>query len=154
SNEKYLPPLDLTEVMAKLGRKGADRFANELIQFFDIDDMGQSRKLLRNFAKACNGSLYELQRLLEDEAFRISRIEELRADGNVRLSDELDKYSSRYEPNKKDEIVCVYDGQKALDGKAGAILNRLDTFLGDDTLFSIFAQPPKEELDLERWMTE
>ncbi|MGG1676676.1 hypothetical protein ACIFOT_13130 [Neobacillus sp. NRS-1170] len=57
SNEKFLPPLDLTGVMAKLGRKGADLFANELIQFMAIDDMGQSRKVLRTFAKACKGSL-------------------------------------------------------------------------------------------------
>lgn len=82
SNETHLPPLDLTEVMAKLGRKGADRFANELIQFFDIDDMGQSRRVLRSFAKACNGSLYQLRELLENESFRTFRIKELRKIGD------------------------------------------------------------------------
>jgi hypothetical protein len=162
SNEKYLPPLDLTEVMAKLGRKGADRFANELIQFFDIDDMGQSRKVLRTFAKACNGSLYQMQQLLEDEAFRVQRVKELRKTGNVRLADELDKFTTIYETevktNAKGETTSkeklVRDGQKALDGKASAILNRLDAFLGDETLFSIFAQPPKEEMSFEQWMKE
>ncbi|MED1711682.1 ATP-binding protein [Bacillus thuringiensis] len=154
SNEKYLPPLDLTEVMKKLGKKGADRFANELIQFFDIDDMGQSKKILRNFAKACNGSLYKLQQLLEDETFRKNRIVELRKERNNRLADELDKYTSQYEYNKKEELVCTFDGQRSLDSKAAPILNRLDTFLGDDTLYSIFAQPPKEEMAFEQWMKE
>jgi hypothetical protein len=154
SNEKYLPPLDLTEVMNKLGRKGADRFANELIQFLGVDDMGQSKRLLRNFAKACNGSLYQLQQLLEDESLRCQRIKELREEGNTRLADELDKYTSQYGMNKKEEMVCVFDGQKSLDSKAAAILNRLDSFLGDDTLFSVFAQPPKEEMSFETWMRE
>jgi hypothetical protein len=154
SNEKYLPPLDLTEVMSKLGRKGADRFANELIQFLEVDDMGQSKRLLRNFAKACNGSLYQLQQLLENESLRCQRIQELREEGNTRLADELDKYTSQYGMNKKEEMVCVFDGQKSLDSKAAAILNRLDSFLGDDTLFSIFAQPPKTEMSFETWMRE
>jgi hypothetical protein len=162
SNEKYLPPLDLTEVMKKLGRKGADRFANELIQFFDIDDMGQSRKVLRTFAKVCNGSLYQLQQLLEDESYRIQRIKELRKEGRNRLADELDKYTTIIETetktNAKGEITTkekvIRDGQKTLDGKAGAILNRLDMFLGDDTLFPIFAQPPKHEMNFEQWMKE
>jgi hypothetical protein len=163
SNEKHLPPLDLTEVMSKLGRKGADRFANELIQFLEVDDMGQSRKLLRNFAKACNGSLYQLQQLLEDESFRVKRIKKLRKEGNTRLADELDKYTTIIEQeaktNTKGEVTSVKDkvirdGQKTLDGKAAAILNRLDSFLGDDTLFSIFAQPPKSEMSFEAWMRE
>jgi hypothetical protein len=162
SNEKYLPPLDLTEVMSKLGRKGADRFANELIQFMNIDDMGQSRKVLRTFAKACNGSLYQLQLLLEDEAYRVGRVNDLRKVGNIRLAEELDKYTTiietevktnaKGETSSKDRVVR--DGQKALDGKASAILNRLDAFLGDETLFSIFAQPPKPEMSFENWMCE
>jgi hypothetical protein len=162
SNEKYLPPLDLTEVMAKLGRKGADRFANELIQFFNIDDMGQSRKVLRTFAKSSNGSLYQMQQLLEDEEFRVQRVKELRKAGNVRLADELDKYTTVYETeiktNAKGETITkeklVRDGQKALDGKSSAITNRLDAFLGDETLYSIFAQPPKPEMSFENWMRE
>jgi hypothetical protein len=162
SNEKYLPPLDLTEVMEKLGRKGADRFANELIQFMDIDDMGQSRKVLRTFAKACKGSLYYMQQLLEDEALRVQRVKELREEGSHRLADELDKFTTiieqevktnaKGETNVKEKVAR--DGQKSLDGKASAILNRLDAFLGDETLFSIFAQPPKPEMSFEQWMRE
>jgi hypothetical protein len=148
--------------MEKLGRKGADRFANELIQFMDLDDMGQSRKVLRTFAKACNGSLYQMQQLLEDEALRVKRVKELRKEGNARLADELDKYTTVIETeiktNAKGETSTkekvVRDGQKSLDGKASAILNRLDAFLGDETLFSIFAQPPKPEMSFENWMRE
>ncbi len=164
SDENYLPPLDLTEVMEKIGRKGADRFANELIDFFgDVESMGQSRKILRAFAQASNGSLYNIKLLLEDEAFRADTAKRLRVEGKTRIAEELEKYLSAYElVEKRDkngnitssEMKCTRDGQKSLDGKAGAILNRLDEFMGDSTLFEIFAQPPKKELNLEQWMKE
>lgn len=41
-----------------------------------------------------------------------------------------------------------------LGGKADPILNRQDMFFGNDTLFDIFAQPPKKEVDFEKWMRE
>lgn len=155
SDEEYLPPLDLTEVMDKLGRKGADRFANELIDFFgDLESMGQSRKLLRDFAKASNGSIYNIKKLLENEDFRVFTSKRLREEGNVLLAQEIEKYISEWGENKKGEFVIVKDGQKTLDGKASAILNRIDEFFGDSTLFEIFAQPPKKEMNLEQWMKE
>lgn len=154
SNDDYLPPLDLTEVIEKLGRKGADRFANELIEFLSVDDMGQSRKILRNFAKACRGSLYQLKELLENEEFRYERIKELRFEGLNRVADELEKFSTTYKENAKGEVVVDKDGQKSLDSKASAILNRLDEMLGDETLYSIFAQPPNKEFSLGKLMKE
>ncbi|WP_191556628.1 ATP-binding protein [Metabacillus idriensis] len=154
SNDEYLPPLDLTEVIEKLGRKGADRFANELIDFMSVDDMGQSRKILRNFAKSCNGSLYQLKKLLEDEEFRVQVIKELRVKGLGRIADELDKYTTTYKENAKGDISIDKDGQKLLDGKSAAIQNRLDELLGDETLYSIFAQPPKREFSLETLMKQ
>ncbi|MDX5474494.1 MAG: ATP-binding protein [Bacillaceae bacterium] len=164
SDENYLPPLDLTEVMEKLGRKGEDRFANELIDFFgDIESMGQSRKILRDFAKASNGSLYNIKRLIEDESFREETAKRLREEKKIRLAEEIEKFISQYElvvkTDKKgnetsSEYKCIKDGQKAIDGKAQPILNRLDEFFGDNTLFEIFAQPPKKELNFEQWMKE
>ncbi|WP_286231328.1 ATP-binding protein [Neobacillus mesonae] len=164
SDENYLPPLDLTEVMEKIGRKGADRFANELIDFFgDVESMGQSRKILRAFAQASNGSLYNIKRLLEEESFRIETAKRLRDENKSRVAEDIEKYVSEYElVVKKDkqgnvtssEMKCTRDGQKSLDGKAGAILNRLDEFMGDSTLFEIFAQPPKQEMNLEKWLKE
>lgn len=164
SDEDYLPPLDLTEVMAKLGRKGADRFANELIDFFsDIESMGQSRKILRAFAQASNGSLYNIKRLLEEESFREATAKELREENKIRVAEELEKYISEYElvgkKNTKGEVIsskmeCIKDGQKSLDAKASAVFNRLDEFMGDSTLFEIFAQPPKKEMNLEQWLKE
>jgi hypothetical protein len=164
SDEDYLPPLDLTEVMAKLGRKGADRFANELIDFFgDVENMGQSRKVLRAFAQASNGSLYNIKRLLEEESFRAFTAKRLRDEGKVRIAEEIEKYLSEYELKEKknakgevvsSEMVCKKDGQKSLDAKASAIFNRLDEFMGDSTLFEIFAQPPKKEMNLEKWIKE
>jgi hypothetical protein len=164
SDENYLPPLDLTEVMEKLGRKGADRFANELIDFFgDVESMGQSRKILRTFAQASNGSLYNIKRLLEDEVFRVETAKRLRKENKSRIAEEIEKYLSVYElvekKNNKGEVTssemkCTRDGQKSLDGKASAIYNRLDEFMGDSTLFEIFAQPPKKEMNLEQWMKD
>lgn len=164
SDEDYLPPLDLTEVMEKIGRKGADRFANELIDFFgDVESMGQSRKILRAFAQASNGSLYNIKRLLEDESFRADTAKRLRNENKKRIAEEIEQYLSVYElvekKNTKGEVTssemkCTKDGQKSLDGKANAILNRLDEFMGDSTLFEIFAQPPKQEMNLEQWMRE
>lgn len=164
SDDNYLPPLDLTEVMEKLGRKGADRFANELIDFFgDVESMGQSRKILRAFAQASNGSLYNIKRLLEDESFRADTAKKLREQGKKRLAEDIEKYLSQYEmvekKNVKGEVTssdwkCTKDGQKSLDAKASAIFNRLDEFMGDSTLFEIFAQPPKVEMNLEQWIKE
>lgn len=164
SDDNYLPPLDLTEVMEKLGRKGADRFANELIDFFgDVESMGQSRKILRAFAQASDGSLYNIKRLLESEPFRAETAKKLRNENKIRLAEEIEKFLSEYElvekKNSKGEVTssdmkCTKDGQKSLDGKANAIYNRLDEFMGDSTLFEIFAQPPKPEMNLEQWMRE
>jgi hypothetical protein len=128
SDENFLPPLDLTEVMEKLGRKGSDRFANELIDFFgDLESMGQSRKILRAFAQASNGSLYNIKRLLENEPFRVETAKKLRNENKKRLAEEIEKYLSEYElvekRNNKGEVTssdmkCTKDGQKSLDGKA------------------------------------
>lgn len=102
SDDNYLPPLDLTEVMEKIGRKGADRFANELIDFFgDLESMGQSRKILRAFAQASNGSLYNIKRLLESEPFRAEAAKRLREENKNRLAEEIEKYLSDYEMVEK-----------------------------------------------------
>jgi hypothetical protein len=138
SDVEYPVPMDLTEVVRKLGKNGANRFAQELIDFFgDVESMGQSRSILRDFAKASGGSIHEIKLLLENEELRASRVEQLREQGNERLADSLAKWT-----------------QKALDGKASAILYRLDELLGDDTLFNIFAQEPTEALNFEQWIAE
>lgn len=161
SDEDYFPPMDLTEIVKKLGeRRGADRFANELIDFFgDIENMGQSRSILRTFAKASKGSIYNIKLLMENEILRAKRIKELREDGQERLAKELDKWSTTFKPKTDREgnvvaIVVDRDGQKALEGKASPILSRLEEFLGTDSLFNIFAQDPHPDLDFEKWMKE
>lgn len=156
SDTEYPVPMDLTEIVAKLGTAGTNRFAQELIDFFgDMESMGQSRSILREFAKASGGSLFAIKRLLEDEDYRAEKAKEMRADGQVRTAQFIEKYLSEYaEPDAKGNVKVLRDGQKALDGKASAILNRLDEMLGDDTLFRIFAQPAKADIDFERWIRE
>ncbi|MBX6362196.1 MAG: ATP-binding protein, partial [Acidobacterium ailaaui] len=138
SDAEWPVPLDLTEVVRKLGHNGANRFAQEMIDFFgDLESMGQSRTILREFAKASNGSIIEIKRLIENDEYRMARVEELRGEGRVRLADSLAKWK-----------------QSALDAKGAAVLYRLDELLGDDLLFNIFAQPPNEAVDFERWIAE
>lgn len=48
SDENYIVPMDLTEVITKLGRKGASRFADEVIDFFgDMEKMARSKRYLK-----------------------------------------------------------------------------------------------------------
>ncbi|PEZ01833.1 ATP-binding protein [Bacillus sp. AFS018417] len=139
SDENYIVPMDLTEVIAKLGRKGASRFADEVIDFFgDMEGMARSKRYLKTASKASCGSLYNIKRIIEDEEYRISVIEGLLQKGNQRLATELLSWGDNSE----------------LGSKADPVLNRLDDFFGNDTLFDIFSQEPKEEVDFAKWMTE
>ena len=155
SDAEYPVPMDLTEIVEQLGANGSNRFAQELIDFFgDMESMGQSRAILREFAKASGGSLFAIKRLLEDEIYRVKKARELRKQGNVRTAEFIEKYSSEWGEDAKGNPKIVRDGQKALDGRATAILNRLDEMLGDDVLYRIFAQPASPEIDFAKWIRE
>jgi hypothetical protein len=78
----------------------------------------------------------------------------LRQAGNVRTADLLDKYTTEWGVDAKGNPKVVRDGQKTLDGKSSALLNRLDELLGDDTLFRIFAQPSSADIDFAEWVRE
>lgn len=136
---EYRIPLDLTEVINKLGKDGSNRFASEMISFFgDLENMARSRKYLREAAKASGGSLFLTKMIIEDEEFREIRIQELRKNGRIRLASELEKWGDNQE----------------LGNKVDSILNRLDEFFGDDNLYDIFCQPPIQELNFEKWIEE
>ncbi|MDR4318658.1 AAA-like domain [Niallia circulans] len=155
SDAEYPVPMDLTEIVEQLGANGANRFAQELIDFFgDMESMGQSRAILREFAKASGGSLFAIKRLLEDEGYRAEKANELRQQGNVRTAEFIEKYTSEWGVDAKGNPKLIRDGQKAIDGKASAILNRLDEMLGDDMLFRIFAQPASADIDFANWIRE
>jgi hypothetical protein len=78
SDGEYIIPLDLTEIITKLGRNGASRFADEVIDFFgDMSDKTQSKRILKTAAKASGGSLYNIKRIIEDEEFRFEMIARL-----------------------------------------------------------------------------
>ncbi|PGZ17575.1 ATP-binding protein [Bacillus cereus] len=139
SDEDYIVPLDLTEVIEKLGKKGASRFADEVIDFFgDIESMARTKRYLKSAAKSSGGSLYNIKRIIEDEEYRISIIEKLIQAGNNRLATEL----------------LSWGDNRELGSKADPVLNRLDDFFGNDTLFDIFSQNPKKEVDFAKWMSE
>jgi len=137
-NDEWIVPMDLTEVIRKLGKKGASRFADEMIDFMDVEGKTRSQKILREAAKASGGSLYNIKRIIEDEEYRIDQIERLQKEGNIRLARDLLSWGTNDD----------------LGSKADPVLNRLDTFFGNDTLHDIFAQEPKKEVDFEAWMRE
>jgi hypothetical protein len=150
SNPEYIIPLDLTEVVTKLGRNGASRFANEVIDFFgDMGGLTRSKRILKTAAKASAGSLYNIKHIIEDEEFRMGVISRLQDEGNFRLADELLSWGTN-EPTK-DENGNV---GPSLGSKADPVLNRLDDFFGDDSLHDIFAQAPMPEMDFAKWMAE
>lgn len=138
TDEDYIVPMDLTEVIGKLGRKGGSRFAMEMVDFMQLEGLARSQKYLTEASKAANGSLLNIKRIIEEEDFRMKRIEELIEEGNMRLARDLMSWGTNDE----------------LGSKCDAILNRLNMFFGDDTLYDIFAQPPKKEVDFEQWMRE
>lgn len=139
SDPEYVVPMDLTEVIGKLGRTGMSRFADEIIDFFgDLGEKARSRRYLKTAAKASGGSLYNIKRIIEDDTYRVNRIKELIGNGHERLANELLSWGSNEE----------------LGSKADSILNRLDDFFGNDTLFDIFAQDPLKDVDFAKWMEE
>jgi len=137
-NGDWIVPMDLTEVISKLGRTGASRFGDEIIDFMNMEGLSRSSRYLREAAKASGGSLYNIKRIIEDEDFRMDTIEKLQVEGNVRLARDLISWGTNDD----------------LGNKADAILNRLDAFFGNDLLHDIFAQEPKKEVDFEKWMRE
>ena len=138
SDDNYAIPLDLSEVVASLGRLGASRFGDEMIDFIDLGNHTTARRFLREAAKASGGSLYGIKRIIEDEDFRLATINRLIAEGNMRLAKELVAWGSN------DDI----------GGKADAVLDRLDLFFGNDRLHDIFSQAPHNGVDFARWMAD
>lgn len=138
SDDEYKVPMDLTEVIAKLGRNGASRFADEMIDFMQIDGLTRSQRYLKAAAKASKGSLYKIKQIIEDEDFRIDVIAQLIDSGNQRLARELMSWGTNDE----------------LGSKADPILNRLDQFFGNDVLYDIFAQDPLDSVNFEKWIQE
>jgi hypothetical protein len=147
-DDDFTPALDLTEVVKALGPNGADRFAMEMIDFLQIEGLSRSEKYLTDAAKAANGSLYNIKRIIEDENYRAQRIQELIEEGQLRLARELLAWGPNEKPGKDEE------GGPYLGNKADAILHRLNRFFGTNKLFDIFAQEPIEGLDFAKWMKE
>jgi hypothetical protein len=138
NDNDFIPPMDLTEVIERLGRNGSSRFADEMIDFMQIEGLSRTEKYLTDAAKASGGSLFNIKRIIEDENYRANRIEELIEEGNIRLANEL----------------LEWGDNEALGSKADPILNRLNRFFGNDRLYDIFAQDPMPELDFSKWMKE
>lgn len=138
SNEEWIIPMDLTEVITKLGRKGGSRFAIEMVDFLELDGLARSEKFLMEASKAANGSLNNIKKIIEDEDYRLECIEKLITEGNLRTAKELATWGSNDE----------------LGNKCDAILSRLAMFFGDDTLHDIFSQSPIDDLNFEKWMKE
>lgn len=136
-NGDWIIPMDMTEVIAKLGRMGDSRFADEMIDLIDLGNHTRSRKYLRDAAKASGGSLSNIRKIIENENYRLMTINKLYKKGNMRLADSLSNWGSNEE----------------LGSKIDPILDRLDMFFGNDILYDIFSQAPKKEINFEKWMS-
>lgn len=137
-NGDWIVPMDMTEVISKLGRMGDSRFADEMIDLIDLGKHTRSRKYLRDAAKASGGSLSNIRRIIENEDYRVDVIDDLRRKGNMRLADSLSSWGNNQE----------------VGSKVDPVLDRLDMFFGNDILYDIFSQAPKEEVNFEKWMSE
>ncbi|MEC1697775.1 ATP-binding protein [Schinkia azotoformans] len=138
SNEEYIPPLDLSEIITKLGKRGANRFAKEMVDFLNLEALTRSKRYVRTAGKASAGSLFLMKQLFHDEEFRAYRIEELKKEGKVNLANELEQWGDNSE----------------LGSKADGVIDRLDDLFGDETLEQIFSQPPHPDINFEKWMKE
>lgn len=134
----YIVPLDLTEVLAKLGRDGASRFADEIVDFLDMGTLTRSKHVLKVIAKASKGSLKNLRRLITDEDYRETIANQLIDEGNLRLATDLVELGDHNE----------------IQTKADPILSRLGDFFDNDKLHDVFAQEPKPEVNFSKWMQE
>jgi hypothetical protein len=138
NDEDYVVPMDLTEAINALGRNGASRFADEMIDFMQIEGLSRSEKYLTDAAKASGGNLFNIKRIIEDEEYRAERTEQLIQEGNLRLAREL----------------LAWGTNDDLGNKCDAIINRLNRFFGNERLYDIFAQEPLKEVDFKKWMQE
>jgi len=138
NDDDFVPPMDLTEVVEALGRNGASRFADEMIDFMQISGLNRSERYLTDAAKASGGSLYNIKRIIEDEDFRADCIIQAQKDGRLRLASDLMSWG---------------DNDK-IGAKCDAIINRLNRFFGNDRLFDIFAQAPLASVDFRKWMAD
>src|SRR5690554_817765 len=138
NDDDFVPPMDLTEVVTALGRNGASRFADEMIDFMQISGLNRSEKYLTDAAKASGGNLFNIKRIIEDEDFRADTIERLMNEGNLRLANDL----------------LAWGDNDKISNKCDAILHRLNRFFGNERLYDIFAQPPLPDLDFRKWMAE
>lgn len=138
NDDDFVPPMDLTEVITALGRNGASRFADEIIDFMQISGLNRSEKYLTDAAKASGGSLFAIKRIIEDEDFRADTIERLLNAGNIRLANDL----------------LAWGDNDKIANKCDAILHRLNRFFGNERLYDIFAQDPLPDVDFRKWMTE
>lgn len=137
----YIVPMDLTEVISKLGRDGKSRFGDEVADFLSLEGLSRSKHILKVAAKASGGSLYNIKRLLEDVEYRMTVIDELQKEGDLRLAGELLKWIND-------------NGEDVLGSKVDPILERLGDFFDNDKLFDVFSQPPKPEMNFSQWMSE
>lgn len=144
SDPDYIIPLDLTEVIEKIGRDGLSTFGDEMVDFMGMSELTKSKHILRIAAKASGGSLFNIKKLLTDVEYRLEVIDELQQRGENRLANELLEWIGG-----DGDVI-----EDLLGSKADPILDRLGDFFDNDRLYDVFSQPPKKEINFERWMRE
>lgn len=136
ANEEYSPYLDWTEAVNTSSRFAQNKFASELVKFFNAEDEAgiQTERYLREAAKALpNGSIINMGMLFISQGLRDEVIKNCEERGDMSTAAFWRTFSAEGEGRQR-QI-------------ASPILNRLHKLIGDPTLKPIFGQTPTGKIN-------
>lgn len=143
ADEEYSPYLDWCEATHSDSRFAQNRFASELVKFFEAEDEAgvQTERYLREAAKALpRGTVIQMGLLFHSEEFRKKVIKECEERGDASTAAFWTLFEKETE-NRQRQI-------------AAPILNRLHKLIGDTTLKPIFGQIPTGKIRFDQWLYE
>lgn len=140
-NEEYVPYLDWAEAMRTEDRFTQNKFASELVKFFETEDEAgvQTERYLREAAKALpNGTVIQMGLMFTSPEF----LEKTIADCEKRKDISTAAFWKLYQE--------IGDGRKKQI--ADPILNRLHKLVGDPALKVIFGQQGDGSINFDEWL--
>lgn len=143
ANEEYSPYLDWAEAVNTQSRFAQNKFASELVKFFEAEDEAgiQTERYLREAATALpNGAVIRMGIMFLSEELRERVIKECEERGDVSTAAFWKTFNEETDGRKR-QI-------------AAPILNRLHKLIGDPTLKPIFGQQPNGSINFHDALKE